>query len=150
MEIGKILKKLGIGTLALYGAIGLAGKGCSVLYKNVIPNYREAEGRLESGLKYNIKTQPNPNSSGSYEYATEFGDSVTVEDAFGDGWIGPYDILDKDGERLINSEQNQNNIVAHSLHMRIDDKLHEDVLNRIREVYKQQNITVKEVTSDLK
>ncbi len=126
------LKKLGIIGLVVT-SIALGVDKCS----SVID--RPTEGRLASGLNYKFRKTTNPNSmmvNDKSLYVIEFGDGITVRDAFDDGWIGPYDVTDPYGQRIVS----QISFEGHekSCAMRLDNELRGEILQRIQEVYNQQ------------
>ncbi len=131
------LGKLVLYGLAGYGFISLASK---IDFDN---KYIEKKGQLSSGIKYTMKMEPHntPNSIMNNKYVIEFGDSIHVEDAFTDGVIGPFDINDKNGTRLLSTQQLQGHESDYSSVI-ADDNKRKEILERIVEVYQQQGVKV--------
>ena len=137
----KLVNRLGriaLWGLATYGLVSLLSK------VDITPDYlKEKKGQLSGGMQYNSRlTRLNhPYDILANKYVINFGDSIKVEDAFVDGYIDPLEIEDKNGNRIISSQQLEGHEKDYSAVL-VDDDKRREILQRIAEVYQQQGINV--------
>lgn len=129
------LKRLGI-TGLIVAATFLGIDKCSSVMN------RPKEGKLASGMGYTYKvtSHETPYKRNS-KVVIQFADGIIVEDAFIDGWIGPYDVTDALGDRVLSDISRKG--VESAARIRLDNALRKDVLQRTQEVYGQQHRSIK-------
>ena len=110
----------------------------------VSEEYKKKSGVLSSGMQYTIqrKSLNHPYFIRADRYFVSFGDSASVDDAFLDGYLGPFDVEDKDGNRIISTRQIKGHEGSYSKVV-VDYRKRDDLVQRVREVYQKQGLKIK-------